>query len=200
MQLGTRLRYGMRSMIHLAKRGSSEPARAKDIALAQGLSKGYLEGLLATLRRAGLVRGVRGPGGGWLLARPASRISPAEVYVALEGATALAPCVADGRLCPAGHEAACARRLWVRMTRGIEKALKEETLAVLSGAGKSDKTKRAGSRSRQRAKAAAARKRTARGKTTRARTARRPRTVIKARRARSKVVRVPARGRLRRSA
>ena len=148
MQLGTRLRYGMLAMLELTRKGSGLPVRAEDIAKAEGISKGYLEGLLATLRRAGLVRAGRGPGGGWVLARPSSRVKPLDVYAALEGPTALVPCVEDRALCPARlpvsllrpksakapRTKTCrARRLWVSMTRAIEKTLRADTLAALAG-------------------------------------------------------------------
>ena len=54
MQIGTRVRYGMLAMMELARRGGALPARALDIAKAYGLSKGYLEGLLAALTAGSL--------------------------------------------------------------------------------------------------------------------------------------------------
>ncbi len=147
MQLGTRLRYGMLAMLELARKGSGLPVRAEDIARAEGISKGYLEGLLATLRRSGLVRAVRGPGGGWVLARPASRLRPLDVYAALEGPTALVACVEDRALCPTKTKTCRARRLWVAMTRAIEKTLRADTLAALAGvAGRERKKPTAASR------------------------------------------------------
>jgi Rrf2 family iron-sulfur cluster assembly transcriptional regulator len=133
MELGTRLRYGMLAMMELARRGQTVPVRAADIAKAEGISRGYLEGLLAALRRAGLVRAVRGPGGGWVLARPASRIRPLDVYAALEGPTALVSCVENAALCPTRTKNCRARGLWVSMTRAIEKTLRSRTLAALAG-------------------------------------------------------------------
>jgi Rrf2 family iron-sulfur cluster assembly transcriptional regulator len=133
MELGTRLRYGMLAMMDLARRGQTVPVRAADIAKAEGISRGYLEGLLAVLRRSGLVRAVRGPGGGWVLARPASRVRPLDVYAALEGPTALVSCVENPALCPTRTKNCRARGLWVSMTRAIEKTLRAQTLAALAG-------------------------------------------------------------------
>jgi Rrf2 family iron-sulfur cluster assembly transcriptional regulator len=144
----------MLAMLYLAWRGPAEPARAVDIARAHGLSKGYLEGLLAALRRAGLVRALRGPGGGWVLARPAARIRPLEVYRALEGPTALVPCAEDQRLCSFKRPRCRARRLWVRMGRSLERELRSENLARLAGVARAKRKKaasRAGARSRPRA-------------------------------------------------
>lgn len=148
MELGTRLRYGMLAMMDLARRGQSIPVRAEDIARSGGLSKGYLEGLLATLRRAGLVRAVRGPGGGWVLARSAARIKPLDIFAALEGPAALVPCVESSALCPTKTTKCRARTLWVAMTRAIEKTLRSDTLASLAGVARkaSKKRKPAGTR------------------------------------------------------
>ena len=133
MQIGTRVRYGMLAMMELARRGGAVPARALDIAKAYGLSKGYLEGLLAALKRAGLVRAVRGPGGGWVLVKGATKIKPLEIYTALEGATALVPCAENASLCPTGQSRCRARSLWVAMGRALERTLKSDSLAVLAG-------------------------------------------------------------------
>ncbi len=204
MQIGTRVRYGTLAMMDLARRGTAVPLRARDIARAHGLSKGYLEGLLATLRRAGLVRALRGPGGGWVLSRGASRIKPLDVYTALEGPTALVPCAEDIRLCPVGRNTAkrtgrsgptrqhrCrARSLWVAMGRGLEKVLRAGTLASLSGLAPKRKTKKA---TRKKAEVARKAKRKPK-KAPRARIVKRPA------RKRSKIVKVPWRSRLRLSA
>lgn len=209
MRIGTRVRYGMLSMMELARRsgrsseertcarrGGAVPARALDIAKAYGLSKGYLEGLLAALRRAGLVRAVRGPGGGWVLARRATGIRPLDVYAALEGPTALVPCAEDARLCPTRQSRCRARSLWVAMGRALEKVLRTDTLAQLAGV--APKTKRQKpklklkKRVSKRPKARAARK--VRGKRKSARSTKR------APRARGKILKAPRRGRLRKSA
>jgi Rrf2 family iron-sulfur cluster assembly transcriptional regulator len=121
----------MRTMIQLALTGSDRPARAVDLARAQGMSKGYLEGLLAALRRAGLVTAVRGPGGGWLLSSTPARTKAAEVYAALEGPTALSSSVTSPRLC-GDRAAACARTLWVAMTKALDGALARFSVADLA--------------------------------------------------------------------
>jgi Rrf2 family iron-sulfur cluster assembly transcriptional regulator len=123
----------MLAMMELARRGGAVPARALDIAKAYGLSKGYLEGLLATLKRAGLVRAVRGPGGGWVLVKGATKTKPLEIYAALEGPTTLVPCAEDAKLCPTGQSKCRARSLWVAMGKALERVLKVDTLAQLAG-------------------------------------------------------------------
>jgi Rrf2 family protein len=163
MQIGTRLRYGMMALLDLARRGQSEPVRAVDIANAAGISKGYLEGLLAALRRAGLVRAVRGPGGGWQLTRPPSKIRPTQVYAILEGPVALVRCIEWPESCDQARGCA-SRRLWTSMSKALEKSLKEETIAQLAGLVKkrpaSKREARGGKRAKPKARAKPKRKST----------------------------------------
>ena len=201
MQIGTRVRYGTLAMMELARRGGAAPARALDIAKAYGLSKGYLEGLLAGLKRAGLVRAVRGPGGGWVLARGATKIRPLEIYAALEGPTALVPCAEDAALCPTGQSRCRARSLWVAMGRALERTLKADSLAQLAGvAPRKRKAKpKVKKRDAKRSKAKPKFK---------ARVAKRPKAKRKPRRKpvrakvtkRGKILKAPRRARLRKSA
>ena len=202
MQIATRVRYGMLAMMDLARRERAVPARALDIAKAHGLSKGYLEGLLATLRRAGLVRAIRGPGGGWVLARPASRIWPADVFAALEGSTALVPCAEDARFCPmkivkrGQRRRRCrARSLWVAMGRALSKVLRAVTLSALSGAAPRRRPKKSAKATKGKfGRIAKTKARTRSKKTPRAR------IVKRSGRKRSKIVRATGRTRLRKSA
>ena len=83
MKLSTKARYAVTAMMDLALHENSNPVTLADISHYQGISLSYLEQLFAKLRKQGLVRGVRGPGGGYRLARPASEISIAEVISAI---------------------------------------------------------------------------------------------------------------------
>lgn len=85
MKMSTKCRYGLRALADLALHGSTEPVPLNQIALRQGLSLKYLEQEFATLRKAGLVRSVKGAQGGYIIARPATEISVAEVIFHLEG-------------------------------------------------------------------------------------------------------------------
>ena len=83
MKLSTKARYAVTAMMDLALHENSNPVTLADISHYQGISLSYLEQLFAKLRKQGLVRGVRGPGGGYRLARPANEISIAEVISAI---------------------------------------------------------------------------------------------------------------------
>lgn len=86
MKLSTRGRYGLRAMVDLAINSyNNEVIALSQIAQRQDISVNYLEQLIAKLRRAGLVKGIRGAQGGYILAMPAKRISIGDILRALEG-------------------------------------------------------------------------------------------------------------------
>lgn len=85
MRLSMKGDYGVRAMLDLAERAGQGPVQSEAIAKRQGISDAYLDQLLTLLRRAGLVKSVRGPRGGHELARPPGAISLMDVLTALEG-------------------------------------------------------------------------------------------------------------------
>ena len=85
MKLSTRSTYGMRALVELALVGGHGPLSASAIAQRQALSVAYLEQLLHRLKRHGLIRSVRGPRGGYVLAHASQRITMAEVVHVLDG-------------------------------------------------------------------------------------------------------------------
>jgi Rrf2 family transcriptional regulator, iron-sulfur cluster assembly transcription factor len=97
MQLSTKGRYAVMAMVDLAKRGESGDALPlMEIAEGQNLPMSYLEQLFMKLRRAGLVTAVRGPRGGYRLARPAGEISIAEIMLAADESVRMTRCADDG--------------------------------------------------------------------------------------------------------
>lgn len=84
MRLSTKGRYAVTAMLDLALNGTDGPVTLADISENQGISLSYLEQLFAALRGRGLVRGVRGPGGGYYLGREADEISIADVICAVD--------------------------------------------------------------------------------------------------------------------
>jgi Rrf2 family protein len=131
LRLSTKARYGLRAMIDLALSNGSGPVLVRSIAARQAVSTKYLHALLATLKAAGLVRAVRGSGGGFMLARPAEEIHLGEILAALEGPLSLVDCVRDGRSCD--RSAGCAARdTWASLSRVIEDALASVSLESLA--------------------------------------------------------------------
>ena len=84
MKLSTKGRYAVMAMVDLAMHSDNKPISLADIADRQEISLSYLEQLFAKLRRGGLVRSVRGPGGGYLLAREDSETRISDVILAVD--------------------------------------------------------------------------------------------------------------------
>jgi Rrf2 family transcriptional regulator, iron-sulfur cluster assembly transcription factor len=84
VRLTTKGRYAVTAMLDLAYHSEKRPVTLTDIAKRQSISLSYLEQLFARLRRAGMVEGVRGPGGGYQLSRDASQINVADIIAAVD--------------------------------------------------------------------------------------------------------------------
>ena len=84
MKLSTKGRYAVTAMMDLAVNGHKGPLTLSDISAWQGISLSYLEQLFSKLRKARLVEGVRGPGGGYRLGKPANAISIAQIILAVD--------------------------------------------------------------------------------------------------------------------
>jgi Rrf2 family iron-sulfur cluster assembly transcriptional regulator len=98
MRLTTKGRYAVTAMLDLAINEARGPIRLAAISERQGISLSYLEQLFSHLRREGLVRSVRGPGGGYRLKREAGSISVAEVIAAVNEDTDATRCGGKRRL------------------------------------------------------------------------------------------------------
>ena len=84
MRLTTKGRFAVTAMVDLAIRGGKEPVTLASISERQKISLSYLEQLFGKLRRHNIVESVRGPGGGYYLARPSAKISVADIIVAVD--------------------------------------------------------------------------------------------------------------------
>ena len=139
MMFSTKAEYGVRVMVELARRAGAEPIPLAEIAADDGLPLAYLEHLVARLRRAGLVDSRRGSRGGYMLARPSTEITMAEVVEALEGSIAPIECISeasDGSIVcsrESHNEGVCPTKLlWTRVRGSIVRTLQETTLADLA--------------------------------------------------------------------
>ncbi|HHO68693.1 MAG TPA: Rrf2 family transcriptional regulator [Gammaproteobacteria bacterium] len=86
MKLSTKGRHAITAMMELALRHEQGPVTLADISVEQSISVSYLEQLFARLRNHGLVTGMRGPGGGYCLRKPAQEITIAEILTAVDDA------------------------------------------------------------------------------------------------------------------
>jgi Rrf2 family iron-sulfur cluster assembly transcriptional regulator len=87
LKMTSRGRYAVMAMVELAKASELSPKPLAEIAAQSNISLSYLEQLIAGLRRSGLVKSYRGPGGGYILARAPSDITIAEILLAAEDST-----------------------------------------------------------------------------------------------------------------
>lgn len=129
MRLTTKGRYAVTAMLDLALNESRGPIRLAAISERQGISLSYLEQLFAHLRRCGLVRSVRGPGGGYRLKRSAGLISVAEVIAAVNEDTDATRCGGKGD-CHEG-DTCLTHHLWMDLSDQIRAFLDDISLADL---------------------------------------------------------------------
>lgn len=126
MKLSTKGRYGLRALIDLARYSEVEPVSISSISARQGISERYLEQLMALLKKADLVKSIRGAGGGYVLAREQKDISVGDVLRALEGS--LEPVECSGFLAEEGCEAAggCVTKyVWQKINESINRTVDE---------------------------------------------------------------------------
>jgi len=132
MKVGSKGYYGLLAMADLVQNYKGhQPVQVKEIARRQKIPEEYLGQIMVLLKRANLVHGTRGPGGGYLLARPPERISLSEVLKILEG-----PFLSSDIKRQRSRLASSivARRLletWIKAVEASEKVLEEVSLADL---------------------------------------------------------------------
>ena len=131
MKLSTKTRYGVRSVLDLALNYGIEPVSLKEIAAHQQLPHKYLEHVLARLRAAGFVRSVRGPQGGYTLAKPPDQITIREVFDVLEGSEGFVHCTTDPQVCDR-YDICVTREVWARMYAACMEVLESTTLEDLA--------------------------------------------------------------------
>lgn len=127
MRLSTKGRYAVTAMMDLAIHDRFGPVALAEISQCQGISLSYLEQLFAKLRRQGLVEGVRGPGGGYRLARPSAQITVADIITAVDEKLDATRCA--GRENCQGGRRCLTHELWIDLSQQIFSFLQSITLA-----------------------------------------------------------------------
>lgn len=127
MHLSRRARYALCGIFDIAYNGGEAPVPVRAVGARQKIPPRYLEQVFQDLRRAGLVRSKRGPGGGYLLTRPAERITVRQVIEAVHGPLSgtLAPPGRAGR----GKAGGRPDFLWTDLVRRVEQSLDALSLA-----------------------------------------------------------------------
>jgi Rrf2 family transcriptional regulator, cysteine metabolism repressor len=132
--VSTRGEYGMRLMVDLARHHGEGTVSLHAIADREQLPEAYLEQLVAALRKAGLVHGKRGAGGGYTLARDPAEITAGDVVRALEGPIEPQVCTAEGDpVINCVREQDCGTRaIWHKLQATIARSLDAMTLEQIS--------------------------------------------------------------------
>lgn len=129
MKLSTRGEYGLRAMVDLALRYGEGPISLRSVAERQDISDHYLEQLIAVLRKAGLVKSVRGAQGGYSLGREPAKIKIGDVIRALEGPIAPVDCVnEEDPDCCARADSCVTKLIWEKVRDSITDVLDSITL------------------------------------------------------------------------
>ena len=129
MQLTTKGRYAVTAMLDLASNDTGKPITLDIISQRQNISLSYLEQLFAKLRRAELVRSVRGPGGGYLLDAAAKDISLTQIIEAVDENIDLRRCKGMGS-CHNGRQC-ISHQLWCEVSEQIRTFLNGKTLQMV---------------------------------------------------------------------
>ena len=135
MRLSTKGRYAVMAMADLARHGGDRAVSLAEIAARQDISLSYLEQLFARLRRRGLVKSARGPGGGYRLSASPEQISVGAIVVAVDEPLKVTRCAATeaGRGCMPGGEQCITHHLWEELGDRIQTYLDGVTLADVVG-------------------------------------------------------------------
>jgi len=124
--------YGIRAVVDIALHRESGPVQAHEIAERRNIPEQFLEQLLATLRRAGVVRSIRGAAGGYDLARPANQITVGDILRALSGPLVPIQCVNDLESSVCANQDLCSvLHLWAELKRAISQVADGTTVQDL---------------------------------------------------------------------
>lgn len=130
MKLSTKGRYAVMAMVDLASTSNGNPVALADIAERQEISLSYLEQLFAKLRRGGLVRSVRGPGGGYLLAHASDQTRISDIILAVDEPIRATRCAPGSPVGCRVNKARCLTHdLWEELGNQIHLYLSSVTLA-----------------------------------------------------------------------
>jgi Rrf2 family protein len=132
MRISTRGRYALRAMVDLALHSGQKPVLRQEIARRQGISPDYVAQLFRRLHAAGLAEGVKGPGGGYRLAREPAAIRAGDVIRAVEGPLAVVDCILqEGDSSCSRVDSCVTRLLWKRLSDVMADFLDSVTLQDL---------------------------------------------------------------------
>lgn len=129
MKLSTKGRYGIKAMVDLAIHCGEEPVSIKSIAERQNISEYYLEQLFSPLRKANIIKSIRGAQGGYVLGREPKDITMSEIMEVLEGPVEISDCLEENTC--SNIECCATRGFWARIKESIDSVLESTTLQDL---------------------------------------------------------------------
>jgi Rrf2 family iron-sulfur cluster assembly transcriptional regulator len=137
MRISSKAQYAVRAMVRLSLESPKAPVSSKVIAEREGISLAFLEQILSKLRRAEIIRSVRGPGGGFVLARPAGQIRMDEIIESVDEPLMPVSCMDEKGHCncsePCGCDEEChTHAVWAGLGQRIKNFLASITLAELT--------------------------------------------------------------------
>ena len=131
MKISTKGRYAVRVMLDLALNNSGECIKVKEIAGRQGISEKYLEQIIAVLHKAGYVKSVRGPQGGYHLMKDPAQYTAGMILRLTEGSLAPVACLEDEVNACERQEGCVTLRLWQMLNQAVSDVVDRVTLADL---------------------------------------------------------------------
>ncbi|MGK2944088.1 MAG: RrF2 family transcriptional regulator [Desulfuromonadales bacterium] len=129
--MSTKAQYAVRAMVNLNLHSGGSPVTLRDISLRESISLTYLEQLFVKLRRGNIVKSVRGPGGGYLLARPAREIQVDEIIDSVEESLVPVSCMDQKNGCVCDDQCVT-HNVWHGLAERIRQFLASITLADLT--------------------------------------------------------------------
>lgn len=130
MKISTKGRYAVRLMLDLAMNEMGSPVRLKEIAARQGISDKYLEQIISILNKAGYVKSVRGPMGGYRLVRKPEEYTVGEILRLTEGSLSPVECAGADGICKR-QEKCASQILWRKLNDAIYQVVDGVTLENL---------------------------------------------------------------------
>lgn len=128
MKISTKGRYALRMMVDIAQRNTGEPVSIRDISARQDISIKYLEQIVSVLVRAGYLRSIRGPQGGYMLTKKPSEYTAGDILRVTEGNLHPVDCLVDEvNQCPRA-DTCVTLRLWKELDAAITGVVDRYTL------------------------------------------------------------------------
>ncbi len=131
MKISTKGRYALRLMLDLAIHDTGEPVRIKDIAARQEISDKYLEQIISSLNKAGYVKSIRGPQGGYRLTKKPEQYTVGMILRLTEGSLAPVACLDDEVNSCTRQDTCATLRLWKMVNDSVSSVVDKVTLADL---------------------------------------------------------------------